>query len=326
MATNFYYARRVEAPAPPATPQQDERVAEMDRLDDLGQAAELQGDAESALRYYDQALAIARELGDRTTEARLLYDQGLVAAERGDPGKTTEHFEQALAVVTETGNRTEQLGLLNLMGLVAKEFGWPDMPERYFNQMLAVAREANERAAEIDALFYLGEMARVHERPAEARSYYEQALTIAQKEHNRTAEGKALHWLVSVEDRLEQRVRLNEQALAASRESGDRQNEGVVLNSLAQGYTETGRYDEARRCLDQALLIAHEIDDPLFEAFSVLNSMGYLAVSQGNKKEAAGYFQQALDILEAIGADDWYKNAVRNNLANAKGFRWPWQH
>ena len=52
-----------------------------------------------------QALAIAREVGDRRGERSALGDLGLAYAELGEPRRSIECCEQALAIARETGDR-----------------------------------------------------------------------------------------------------------------------------------------------------------------------------------------------------------------------------
>ena len=63
------------------------------------------GDARKAIEYYEQALAIAREIGDRRGEGTALGNLGLAYAALGDARKAIEYYEQALAIAREIGDR-----------------------------------------------------------------------------------------------------------------------------------------------------------------------------------------------------------------------------
>lgn len=52
-----------------------------------------------------------------------------------------------------------------------------------------------------------------------------------------------------------------EQALAISRELGDRPGEDAVLNNLGNVYFQQGRWDGAIRMYEQALVISRELGD-----------------------------------------------------------------
>ena len=54
---------------------------------------------------YEQALAIAREIGDRRGEGADLGNLGLAYADLGEPRKAIEFYEQALAIAREIGDR-----------------------------------------------------------------------------------------------------------------------------------------------------------------------------------------------------------------------------
>ena len=65
---------------------------------DLGQTAR-------AIEYYEQALAIAREIGDRRGEGTDLGNLGNCYADLGQTARAIEYYEQALAIAREIGDR-----------------------------------------------------------------------------------------------------------------------------------------------------------------------------------------------------------------------------
>ncbi|NAS89575.1 hypothetical protein C4E24_07580, partial [ANME-1 cluster archaeon AG-394-G21] len=54
-----------------------------------------------AIEYYEQALAIAREIGDRRGEGNSLGNLGLAYSDLGQEEKAIEYYEQALAIGKE---------------------------------------------------------------------------------------------------------------------------------------------------------------------------------------------------------------------------------
>lgn len=72
-------------------------------LNNLGERARVQGRAEEAARYYEQALAIRREVGNRRGEGITLNNLGLLASDLGRPEEAARYYEQALAIVEDIG-------------------------------------------------------------------------------------------------------------------------------------------------------------------------------------------------------------------------------
>ena len=79
-----------------------------------------------ALEHYQQALAIAREVGNRRDEGNVLGDLALLHHNQGRIPEALEHYQQALAIAREVGNRrTEGVVLGNLGDLL---FSQGDLP------------------------------------------------------------------------------------------------------------------------------------------------------------------------------------------------------
>ena len=63
------------------------------------------GDRQQALDYYQQALPIRREVGDRAGEAATLNNIGLVYDGLGDRQRALDYYQQALPILREVGDR-----------------------------------------------------------------------------------------------------------------------------------------------------------------------------------------------------------------------------
>ncbi len=63
------------------------------------------GDRQQALAYFEQALPIQREVGNRTGEATTLTNIGAVHDGLGDPQQALAYYEQALPITREIGDR-----------------------------------------------------------------------------------------------------------------------------------------------------------------------------------------------------------------------------
>ena len=79
-------------------------------FDDLGQKPK-------AIEYYQQALAIARDIGDRQGEGIYLGNLGNVFADLGDEGQAIEYYQQALTIARETEDRRSECIHLGNLGL-----------------------------------------------------------------------------------------------------------------------------------------------------------------------------------------------------------------
>ena len=58
-----------------------------------------------AIEYYEQALVISREIGDRRGEGTALGNLGIAYADLGEVRRAIEYYEQALVISREIGDR-----------------------------------------------------------------------------------------------------------------------------------------------------------------------------------------------------------------------------
>jgi len=74
-------------------------------LRNLGRAYHYLGRFEPAIKLYEQALTIAREIGDRQGEGTNLSSLGLAYRDLGQVERAIQILEEALAIAREIGDR-----------------------------------------------------------------------------------------------------------------------------------------------------------------------------------------------------------------------------
>ena len=73
-------------------------------LDNIGAVYESLDDHRKALDYHNQAIAIAKEVGDKATLATALRNVGIAERALGDTAKAVAHLNQALENARAVGN------------------------------------------------------------------------------------------------------------------------------------------------------------------------------------------------------------------------------
>lgn len=71
----------------------------------MGSANLALGDYRSAILYHEQALEIARQIGDRWGEAAYLGNLGIVCKNIGELRKALSCFEEALEIARQIGDQ-----------------------------------------------------------------------------------------------------------------------------------------------------------------------------------------------------------------------------
>ena len=169
----------------------DRSMEEGVHMGNLGLAYAFLGEPRKAIEYYEQALAIARKIGDRRNEGAWLGNLGLAYAALSEPRKSIEHYEQTLEIDREIGDRRSEGNALGNLGLAYAALGEPRKAIEYYEQHLAIAREIGDRRGEANALGNLGNAYDYLGEPRKAIEYYEQALAIAREIGDRRGEANA---------------------------------------------------------------------------------------------------------------------------------------
>lgn len=112
-----------------------------DSAGNLGTTYYYLGDYQKAIEYYEQALVIAREIGDRRGEGSELGNIGLAYRDLGQVEKAIEYHEQALVIAREIGYRfLESASLINMGDTFVYQNEWTKAI-RLYNQAREIADE-----------------------------------------------------------------------------------------------------------------------------------------------------------------------------------------
>ena len=79
-----------------------------------------QGDQQKSLQYYEKALKIHEEMGNREGIANDLGNMGICIPDTGRPQKSLQHYEKALKIHEEIGNRQGIANELGNMGMYSR--------------------------------------------------------------------------------------------------------------------------------------------------------------------------------------------------------------
>jgi tetratricopeptide (TPR) repeat protein len=280
----------------------------------LGLAYADMGQAKRAIKHYQQALVISREICAASTERSAewtdaRHDEGIwlgnlgnAYADLGQAERAIEHLQQALAIACEIGDRRGEGTVLGSLGIVYRDQGQVERAIEYYEQALAIDREIGDRRNEGALLGRLGLAYADMGQARRAIEHYEQALAIAREIGDRRNEGV---WLGSLGNayralgQAEQAIEHYQQALAIAREVGDRRNEGEWLGGLGNAYNALGQVERAIEQYEQALEIARELGDRINEG-TWLTNLGRSYAGLGPADRARECLERALAIFEEI--------------------------
>jgi tetratricopeptide (TPR) repeat protein len=242
-------------------------------MNSLGRAYRALGQVERAVICYEQALTIAREVGDRRGEGEALGSLGIALRGSEQAERVIELHEEAIASAREIGDRRIEGIWLGHLGIDHRNLGQVERAIELYEEALAIAREIGDRRNEGVSLGSLGIAYHSLGQIERAINLHEKALAVAQEIGDRRAEQArlgSLGYSYLALGRDERAIGYYEQALAIVRGIGDRRNAGVWLGNLGRAFCALGEVKRAVEYFEHALVIAHEIGDRRWESYHLL--------------------------------------------------------
>jgi CHAT domain-containing protein/Tfp pilus assembly protein PilF len=301
-------AQNPSAPAPAKTASASSFLAtasingEASTLDNMGRAWSDMGAGSLALDYFNQALPIYRNLGERNGEALLLNDMGPAYAALGQKQKALDVYNQAIALWRELGNRQGEALTLNNIGRLYNDLGEHQTALDYYNQALPIWREVGNRSGEALALSDIGRAYADLGQPAKALDFQTQALPIFREVGSRRGEAMTLNNLGRDHSEMndaQQAYDLDLQALAIWREVKDQRDEAQDLMTIAWAYSLMKQPDLSFTSAIAALGLAKATADPQIEG-NIENSLMIGFRKQNRPEEAIFFGLRAVNDYEQI--------------------------
>ncbi|MGE0545042.1 MAG: tetratricopeptide repeat protein [Dehalococcoidia bacterium] len=179
-------------------------------LNGAGNLAHKRGEFERAEAWYEEALSLWRELGDRRNVAVALHNLGVSALKRRDFERAEALHSESLAIARELGDQPTVAISINLWGVLARNRGDNERARACYEESLALFRALGDNA---NVALVLNNLARV-ERDLE-------------------------DW--------ERAAALCAESLALFQELGDRQGLAWVLSNLAIMAQRRGAWEQSAR-------------------------------------------------------------------------------
>ncbi|MEH2401346.1 tetratricopeptide repeat protein [Nostoc sp.] len=287
-------------------------------LTSLGNAYQSLGQYQQAIKYHQQHLKIAREIGNRNSEGTALGNLGNAYDSLGQYQQAIDSYQQCLDIAREIGDRNGEASALGNLGVTCNSLGQYQQAIDYHQQCLKINREIGDRNGEGIAFGGLAIAYRSLGHYQQAIEYHQQHLKIAREIGNRNSEGSALEGLGNAYFSLgeyQEAIDFYQQSLDISREISNRYGEGITFGGLGNAYFSLGEYQQAINFYQKWLKIAREISDRNSEGKSLMN-LGNAYNSLGQYQQAIDFLQQSLDIAREIG-DRNGEGASLGNLGNA---------
>jgi predicted ATPase len=223
-----------------------------------------QGQYAEASEWLEEAQATFEAVNDKAGVGQVLKQAGTVAAQQGDFVRATELYEKSLIIQREMDNKPEVANLLNNLGIVARLQSERTVASYLYNESLVIQRQLGDRRGIAVTLNNLGNLALDSKNYTEARRHLEEAVKL-------------------------------------QKEVGDRAYIANALNNLGNVARAQEDYNVAQSLYNDSLIINQELGDKWALAY-LLEDVGSLAVMQNKPERALRLIGAAFALREAIGA------------------------
>jgi CHAT domain-containing protein/Tfp pilus assembly protein PilF len=257
-------------------------------LNGLGVICENVGQSEKALDYYRQALRLVQAPKDARGKATTLHNIGVSYAVQRKLPAAREYFFQALKLRQALNRRGDQAYTLTEIGASYARQGDFAAGLRHLGQAATLAAATEDAYLRVVVEIALGES---HERlgsHAEAAAHYTQALQSAQRIHHRESEWRAERGLGALH-------------LRAGRLDEARQHYARAIETI-EGIRQEVQEDAARTVFLQRKMTAYE------GMVEILHRLHQASPAAGHDRQALAYAQRAkarafLDLLAEARAE-----------------------
>ena len=257
-----------------------------------------------AIALHTAAVAIARDLGDRTHQAHALIQLGEVRGATGDYPGAERDLAEALRLFRASGNHGGQAQALTLLGHRHGLAGDYPSSQRDLQEAVRLYRSLSDRRGQSYALTLLGqERWTTCDYPGAARDLQE-ALDLCRDLDDRRGQAQCLVELAYVWQATGDypaATRNLHEALNMSRDLDDLRGQANALALLGQVRRLTGDYPSAARALRAASELYERLGDRLGQA-NVRTLQARVRSATGDHEGAIPELRAAVDMFRRIGA------------------------
>ena len=274
----------------------------------LGNIYSSRSDLQGALNYYQQALSVCRVADDKFGQSEAIRNTAILFRTT-QPDKAIQNCRQALALDREIGDKTGELQSLTMLGSLLNSSNRISEAKEAYNQALSLAKSTGNERAEADVLWYLGSMIYTRlsatkgdkQAISEAKERFKKALIIYDKLNdfydaawtNQLIAGISFYYEGLFEEARPYYLR----AISLYGKLPDKSNSASTLSELANSGYVSGHYVEALKYHQEALTIYNKIGDMPSQAVEMMR-IARIYKLIGQRSAAFDLYRRALPILE----------------------------
>lgn len=169
-----------------------------------GEACMMRQDYTSARSCFDESSRIFRKIGDKFGLGASLLDWGYLDSIQGDYEKAHDRLAESIAMWRQVGERWMRAVALNILGQVVMQQGDFDQATIYYNESLDLLRKMGLETSIADVLFNLAQLAQSQGHFVLAKRLFEECLALFIKQGNEDRAIECRSRLIVANDRIKE--------------------------------------------------------------------------------------------------------------------------
>jgi predicted ATPase/DNA-binding SARP family transcriptional activator len=273
-------------------------AARAEALAGLGNLVELMDGVTAAQPFYEESLAICRELGDKRAIADALHRLSHVFAITDIYDRQIALIEEARAIWEELGDRAGLASVRDSFGGVAYRRGDYATARAIWEETLVIQRELGDPSRIANRLWNIALVAGIQGDDATALPMLEEGLAIARELGDKRQMALCLFHLMRAKNNLgdtEGSLQSGWECLALNRDLQGKDGLAICLRLLGDVLVRSGELPTAQVLLEECLAIGHErqMEDLIADTRV---SLGALALVRGDRLRARDCFRESLTV------------------------------
>lgn len=263
-----------------------------------------------ALAFAHKAQMMSEELDYTRGLGVAFFTFGRIHSFSNDQQKTMEYFQKALPILEQVGEREKKAMALNWLGSFKYMSGARYEAISLYREAYEISVQSGNMLGIGIHAHNLGMVYDLLGEYDQALSFYQESLQSAVELGDSSKIGGELRIIGSIHDKLSDKSKALEyygKSLQIFEEIGDMQEKSVVLNSIGIVYHKSGEYNEAKNYYKEALEVfkSDQITDKLKLNTKglILNNIGDVYIRLGDGKMALEYLWRSVELQDSLQND-----------------------
>jgi tetratricopeptide (TPR) repeat protein len=258
--------------------------------------------SKEAIKYFEAALKLSRDIGWKRGEILSLKQQGVTYYNYSDYVKAIEYFEKALRTNQDLKDLVIEAGIYNDIANIYADINLKEKALEYYTNFLKISRDYNRTSDQVTALNNIGNILSETGKTDQAIDSFKQAMLLAEELEND-------FFIMAINNglgRTYQRVKNYPQAIFYFKKvkdyAEDLENKymhALALNSLAENYLLTEDYTKAKEHSLKGLKLANELDAMEWQADS-WRVLARVYDFENNYKQASMAYRNNMKLVDSI--------------------------